>query len=204
MNLHRDAAGFKMAKKKVKTVWQMINWKKINYWEIITYIIYAIIILFAITAILSKFSIGGIKLLTVQSGSMEPALKMGSVVFVKSQENYQKGEIITFRTAGNLKDTTTHRIVGIEEKDGTIYFQTQGDANKTPDGQLVPKDWVVGKVKFAIPYIGYPIAFARTLPGLIILIIIPATIIIYDEILKIREELAKRKSASRRRAKKGK
>jgi signal peptidase len=206
-------------KKKVKTIWEMIDWKKIslkkinqkkiNYWKIISTIIYIIVIVFAITAILSRFSIGGIKLLTVQSGSMEPAIKTGSVVFVKSENNYQKGIIITYRKAGSLKETITHRIVGIQTKDSTIYFQTKGDANNAPDSQFVPKDWVVGKVLFGIPYIGYPIAFVRTLPGLIILIIIPATIIIYDEISKIKRELVhrkyvKRKKINKKKAKKGK
>ncbi len=181
----------------MKTVWQMINWKKINYWKIVTYIIYAIVIIFAITAILAKFSIGGIKLLTVQSGSMEPAIKMGSVVFVKSQDNYQKGGIITFKNSNNPKETTTHRIIDIKKENNLIQYQTRGDANNAPDSQWADNSLVVGKVKFAIPYIGYPIGFARTLPGLIILIIIPATIIIYDEILNIRKEIKKRRRTKR-------
>ncbi len=181
---------------KTKKNWHKIDWKKINYWQIITYIIYVIVIVFAISAILSRFSIGGVKLLTVQSGSMEPAIKMGSVVFAKSQNEYLKNNIITFRTSASLEETTTHRIVDTIEEDGVIQFQTQGDANGTPDGQLIPKDWVVGKAKFAIPYLGYPVAFVKTLPGLIILVIIPAVIIIYDEVLNIKKELAKRKKSS--------
>ncbi len=181
-----------------------INWKKVNYWQIITYIIYALVIIFAISAILSRFSVGGVRLLTVQSGSMEPAIKMGSVVFVKAQDNYKIGDIITFRTSASLEETTTHRIVDVIEEDDITYFQTQGDANGTPDGQLIPKDWVVGKAKFAIPYLGYPVAFVKTLPGLIILVIIPAIIIIYDEILNIKKELAKKKENKLKLAKKGK
>ncbi len=189
----------------MKTIWQQINWKKINYWQILTYTIYVIIVIFAISAILSRFSIGGIRVLNVYSGSMESAIKMGSVVFVKSQDNYAKNDIITFRTSASLKETTTHRIIDIIEEDGVVQFQTQGDANGTPDGQLTPKDWVMGKVKFAIPYLGYPVAFVRTLPGLIILVIVPAVIIIYDEILNIKKELAKRKKKNKPNlAKKGK
>jgi signal peptidase len=191
-------------KEKIKTIWEILNKKKINYWKIITYIIYTFIIIFAVTAILSKFSIGGVKLLTVQSGSMEPKIKVGSLVFIKSQKNYQKNDIITFRTNASLKETTTHRIVKISQKNETTYFQTKGDANNAPDSQPVPKDWILGKVKFSIPYIGYPIIFARTIPGLIILIIIPATIIIYDEIIKIKGEVVNRRFVKRKRKVKNK
>lgn len=166
----------------------MTNWKKINYWKIITYIIYIIVILFAITAIMSRFSIGGVKLLTVQSGSMEPAIKTGSLVFVKSQNEYLKGDIITFKNSKDSKDTITHRIFDIKNINGVNEIQSKGDANNAPDADLIPKSLILGKVEFAIPYIGYSIGFSRTLPGLIVLIIVPATIIIYDEISKIKRE----------------
>ena len=52
---------------------------------------------------------------------------------------------------------------------------------------------MIGKVISKIPYIGYPISFTRTLPGVIILIVIPATIIIYEEVGNIRKEWRKRK-----------
>ena len=176
----------------MKTVWQMINWKKINYWKIITYIIYVIVILFAITAILSRFSIGGIKLFTVQSGSMEPTIKAGSMAFVKSEKNYNVNDIITYQERTNPKETITHRIVK-KENTGVDRYTTQGDANGSADSNIVLFPQIIGKVIFAIPYFGYPVAFVRTLPGLIILIIVPAIIIIYDEISNIKKELAKRK-----------
>src|SRR4030042_2862727 len=98
-----------------KTIWQMINWKKIKIWPIVTAIIYLIVIVFAITALMSKFSIGGIKLFTVQSGSMEPAIKAGSMVVVKAQSDYQIKDVVTFRGQENQQKTTTHRII---RKDG--------------------------------------------------------------------------------------
>jgi len=47
----------------------------------------------------------------------------------------------------------------------------------------------VGKVELSIPFVGYPIAFAKTLPGLIVLIIVPGTIIVYNELLNIKKEI---------------
>jgi hypothetical protein len=46
-------------------------------------------------------------------------------------------------------------------------------------------------MEFAIPLMGYVISFARTREGLIILVIVPAVIIVYSEILNIKTQLVK-------------
>lgn len=153
-----------------------------------SYLLYILIFLFALAIISSKFSPKGFYLLTVQSGSMEPAIRTGSLIVVKSQGNYQKENIITFYSASGSKDTTTHRIVAVIDGKGERNFQTQGDANGTPDGNLIPESRVIGRVIGKVPYAGYAVAFARTLPGLVIIIIIPATIIVYEEMKKIHHE----------------
>jgi len=165
-----------------------------NYWNIITYIIYAIVIIFAILAISAKFSLFGIRLLVVKSGSMEPAIKTGSLVIDKKMPEYRLGDIITFNDHENQKETTTHRIVDIDTQGGSNLFITQGDTNNSPDSVKITSDQILGKVRFTIPYFGYVVAFTRTWPGVVILIIIPATIIIYDEINNIKKEWAKRKA----------
>lgn len=168
--------------------------KKIQIWPIITYILYGVVILFALFALSSKLPIpGNFKLLTVMSGSMEPTVKIGSLVIVKPANDYQVNDIITFRNLEKPQNTTTHRIVKIIDREGTFYMTTQGDANGTPDSVEVRQDTIIGKVRLTIPYLGYPIAFSKTVPGLIIFVIIPAIIIIYDEILNIKREIKKRR-----------
>ena len=167
--------------------------KKHDYWKIVTYIIYAIVIIFAILAISAKFSFFGIRMLVVKSGSMEPAIKTGSLVIDKELSNYSINDIVTYKNRENPNETTTHRIVDEEIQGNIKLFTTQGDANGSPDSEKVTQDRILGKVIIDIPILGYIVAFARTWPGVIILIIIPATIIIYDEINKIKNELKKRK-----------
>lgn len=166
--------------------------KKNKIIKVVTYLIYVLLIFFTLSAISSKISAGGLHFLTVQSGSMEPTIKMGSLVIVKKQTDYKVDDIITFYSTSKSKETTTHRIVNLVQ-DQVLKYQTQGDANGTPDGILIPKTWVVGKVISHVTYLGYPISFSRTLLGLVILIVIPATIIIYEEIKKIKKEWAKLK-----------
>ena len=101
--------------KKNQTIWSRINWKKINFWKIITYIVFSLVLIFALAAILSKFSIFGIKLYTVQSGSMEPTIKTGSLVLTKFQNDYQVNDIVTFKIIENVtqnskENTITHSI----------------------------------------------------------------------------------------------
>lgn len=172
--------------------------KKTNYWNILTYIIYAIVIIFAFLAISAKLSLGGIRMLVVKSGSMEPIIKTGALVIDKSESEYKVGDIVTFKDRENPNETITHRLVAKETQNNIALFTTQGDANGTPDSTKVTQDRILGKVVFNIPYLGYIVAFARTMPGLIILVIIPATIIIYDEANKIKKELILRKKREKK------
>ena len=127
---------------------------------------------------------GNYKLMVVLSGSMEPEIKTGSVVIVKPEIFYKAGDVITFREINNPKIATTHRIFAISE-DGII---TKGDANKSTDSAKVAGGQIIGKTVFSLPYLGYPVSFAKTQQGLLALVIIPAVIIIYSEILTIKNE----------------
>jgi signal peptidase len=159
-----------------------------NYMKIITYFVYTVVVIFAFLAISSKFSIGGFKLLVVRSGSMEPAIKTGSMVIDKSFNDYNVGNIVTFKNKDKPKETTTHRIANIKYQGDIKLFTTKGDANDSADSEQIAQDRIEGKVIFSIPYFGYAASFARTLPGLIFIIVIPATIIVYEEMKKIHYE----------------
>jgi signal peptidase len=135
-----------------------------------------------------------IEILSVMSGSMEPAIHVGSVVVVKPIAEYKVGDIITFKAYdknSKSKDKSvniTHRIYEVGESDGQVTFIVKGDANNAPDGGKVYKGQVVGKELFSVPWLGYLLVYIKTLPGLILLIVIPATIIVYEEVRKIHRE----------------
>jgi signal peptidase I len=167
-------------------------------WDIIKNTILGLVILFALIIIISSLSLGGNKMYVVKSGSMEPKIHVGSVVFDKPQKEYGVGDVITFKILGT-KDTVTHRIVEVvPDAKNEIFYRVKGDANQTADPSLVAKANVVGKQNFSVPLLGYLVGFIKTLPGLIVLIIIPAVIIIYDEIANINTEVAKIKAAKRK------
>jgi signal peptidase len=173
-----------------------ISWKllrNIVYWLIVL----VLVIIAGVTAVSALDIPGSIKLYTVQSGSMAPVISTGSLVLSKPMNEYQTGDVITFkaekdRLTKNPKNTTTHRIHEIKETVlGQVEYVTKGDANDTPDSQIVTKDLVLGKTILSIPFLGYPVSFAKTMKGLVILIIIPATMIVYSEMLNIKKEAKK-------------
>jgi signal peptidase len=160
---------------------------KVLYW-----LVFAVLLLVAGVIAVSGLKIpGNYKIFSVQSGSMAPAIKTGAVVIIKPFDSYQKGDVITIQDPANPKNTVTHRIFEIKEKNGLVSYVTKGDANNTPDTEARLKGNVLGKVMFSIPLLGYPIGFAKTRDGLIILVIVPATLIIYSEVISIKNETVK-------------
>jgi signal peptidase len=131
----------------------------------------------------------------VYTGSMEPAIPVGSIVVIKpaDPDSLKVGDIICFKVETEYPKTVTHRIIGITSQG----FITKGDANEDPDQWIVKKENVIGKVIAVIPLLGYLGYFVRTPIGFIILIIIPATLIIILEIREIIKETTKRKQQTK-------
>ena len=136
---------------------------------------------------------GNYQIKVVLSGSMEPAIHTGSVVVIKPVDNYKIDDIITFGKDTKKDIPTTHRIVEMRVLSGEMLYKTKGDANNAADSQEVKESEVVGKMLFSVPYAGYLIDFARQPTGFILLVIIPAFIIIGDEIRKVWVEVKKMK-----------
>lgn len=146
----------------------------------------SILIVLAIFFLLSQLNLpGNYRVFLVQSGSMSPALNTGDVVIVKPISSYQINDIVTFNSHQNF--TVTHRITQLDDNS----FITKGDANSVVDQEQVNRSQVLGKVFITIPKIGYFIMFVKSLPGLIVLIIIPSTLIIYQEFLEIKKNIKK-------------
>jgi signal peptidase I len=114
---------------------------------------------------------------------MEPAIKTASLIVSMPSDIYNPGDIITFNT-NSANDTTTHRIEFKNYENGLTNdptFLTSGDANDDIDTGKVQKSDIIGKVILSVPYVGYFVEFAKTPQGFIFLIVVPATIVVYEE-----------------------
>lgn len=154
--------------------------------------LYTFVILIGILLLVTLFPIdGNFQVKIVSSGSMEPAIKVGSIVVIKPHSQYGVGDIVTFGGKKKNEIPTTHRIVSSRVSSGTLLFATKGDANNAVDPSEITEKDIVGKVLFSVPFIGYIIDFARKPVGIILIIVIPAFFIVYDEVVKIIKEVKK-------------
>ena len=158
--------------------------------KILQYIFFVVIVIIVLGVIAPLLPIpGNYQILVVQSGSMAPAIKMGSMVVVKPAESYAINDVITFGEMGKDKTPITHRIHDIRVQEGKSIYITKGDANEDIDQKEISGNEVIGKVLFDIPYLGYAVDTAKKPWGFAALIIIPALIIVFDEIRKIWKEI---------------
>lgn len=148
-------------------------------------------------------SIYGYKPLNVLGGSMEPAIKLGSVIIIKktAADQLRKGDIVTYRPLienndGQNVTLTTHRINKVYKDNSGTSFETKGDANKTSDGNKITEKEIVGKVVANLPYLGTLGSLARSRNGFLLLVVLPGLVIIFTEIRNIIKQLRPIKGTS--------
>ncbi|MFW9828456.1 MAG: signal peptidase I [Candidatus Thorarchaeota archaeon] len=153
-------------------------------------------------------------MVVVVSGSMEPNLLKGDLLFLQGKESSQiktgtiadkQGDIIVFDARGlpgwihPPNDPIVHRVVD-KWYDGGWFFRTKGDANPIIDDAPVPESRIIGVVVGRIPYIGW-VKIILTDSGLLIplLIVVSALLIISIiwDILKKDDKLKNNKNGEK-------
>lgn len=125
----------------------------------------------------------------VLSGSMEPKIQTGAVVWVNENDtNVEVGDIVAYQLDNGT--AVTHRIV--EENNG--MYVTKGDANETEDLALVSQDQIIGTYAFSIPVIGYVISTVRS-NMLILIPVVCFILIVLIADASLNEVKGKRKKA---------
>lgn len=129
----------------------------------------------------------GVRVLSVQSGSMHPAIEKGHAVIVNSvpNESLKVGDVITFRaTNQDNAVTVTHRVLELPSEATSGRFITKGDANSSADEPIAPEQ-ITGRVDTQVPLLGSALDFVTTPAGLVLLIYIPALYVVIDELIKL-------------------
>lgn len=136
-------------------------------------------------------TLGGYAPLIVLTGSMEPGIKIGDLIFVKEIDasEVEVGDVIAFFDPdGNGTSILTHRVKEISEENGKRYFTTWGDANNGAVDRLpVPEEKLVGRyTDFRIPGAGNVAMFMQTTAGLIICVFLPLVLLVGWDIYRRR------------------
>ncbi|MHA1793341.1 MAG: signal peptidase I [Promethearchaeota archaeon] len=114
-----------------------------------------------------------IPVVVVSSGSMEPTINEGDILFIKNvsakdiqsgDHDARTGDVIVYETKGvwnhPISEPVVHRVINKSYHDGKYWFICQGDANPVADPGYyppveIPEDKVYGKVVGVIPKIGW-------------------------------------------------
>ena len=107
----------------------------------------------------------GVRIYSVISGSMEPAIPTGSLLYITEAqpEEIKEEEVIAFYGVKDSASIITHRV--IENRVVMGEFITKGDANQTQDMNPVPYDNFIGKVAYTIPKAGKAAELFTSLEG---------------------------------------
>ncbi|MFI5268329.1 MAG: signal peptidase I [Chloroflexota bacterium] len=145
----------------------------------------AVLLLVGLTAVPAAL---GYKTYVVLSGSMEPAIKTGAVIFAQAvaPTSLKVGDVIVYNRT-DIEERVTHRIVEMNDvSSGKPTFVTKGDANGAPDAWTVQYSGnTAGKVLFSIPYVGYVNHALETPQGRMLFVIVPVLVLSIMWLLQI-------------------
>ena len=127
--------------------------------------IIAVVIMASLSLVIPKLF--GMSTYNVISGSMEPTLSVGSIVYAQPTEfdKLTNGDIIAYEAGASV---VTHRIDQIDSQYKLIT--TKGDANRAADVMPVAYTNVIGKVVAHLPFLGYVAAGLSSIIGKLVAI----------------------------------
>lgn len=136
----------------------------------------------------------GYKPFIVLSGSMEPSIMTGDMVFVKETDpdSLKVGDVIAYKSGSAV---VTHRIVEVKSENGETRYVTQGDANNAADQGLVKPADVEGIYQRRVAGAGNLAMFMQTTTGMILFVVCPLVLFVLWDV--IRRQLESRKEVSR-------
>lgn len=117
--------------------------------RIVGILILLLVIGFSLSLLLPRFL--GYQVYNIMSGSMEPAIPAGSLIYVKDlePEDVAEGDVIVFEMDGSV---VAHRVVQNRFVEGE--FVTKGDANAGEDLFNVRYGDLLGRVTAHVPRLG--------------------------------------------------
>lgn len=132
-------------------------------------------------------TIFGYSVFRVQTDSMEPTLEVGDVIIDKKvpANEIKKGDIVTYDClSGSLAgQTITHRVVTEpENKNGTYYYQTQGDRAGAELDAVISYDQIEGKMINKVPWMNKIYSFFLSPYGLVAFIVVILVLFGYEMI----------------------
>lgn len=162
--------------------------------QIIYILIFILVILMLIVVILQRstdnsVSLGGFRLFTIATGSMEPKYKVGDILISKEIEpsEIKVGDDIVYKgEKGVLKDRAiTHQVISIEKiENGNYKIITKGINNTEQDPEIT-QNQVYGKVIYKVHTLSFIGKMITNIYVFYFLVFVPIAFIIFRQIKNI-------------------
>lgn len=138
-------------------------------------------------------NVGGRVLLNIQTDSMKPVINPGDLIITKQYDNedIKVNDIISFFAFE--QDTTiikTHRVIKVNNVDGTITYTTKGDNSPAQDDLELTKNDIVAVYESAdydgirIKFVGKIFSFLQSQVGFFFCIILPLLVFFIYQLYK--------------------
>ncbi|MGN0114614.1 MAG: signal peptidase I [Acutalibacteraceae bacterium] len=171
-------------KKCVKVIFNVVAWIVLIFSLLVT------LLVFTADRNNGTASLFGFIPMTVESDSMKPTFATDDMIIcreIDDIENLKEGDVISFWTIiEGQKVKNTHRIVKINEVNGTKNFVTRGDNNSRDDDISVYGVDIIGKwTGVRLNGFGKVMNFLRTQTGFFICVLIPIALFFLFELYKL-------------------
>ena len=158
--------------------------------NILYILLFVIVLLMLVVVILQRasdnsISLGGYRLFTVATGSMEPKYEVGDILISKeiNPKDIQIGDDIVYRgKEGSFNGkVVTHQVVSIRDEEGNKKIITKGIANTEEDPEI-DSTQVYGKVIYKVQTLSFISQIIKNIYVFYFIIFVPIAIIIFRQI----------------------
>lgn len=157
-------------------------------WNILYTLLFIIVVFLLIIVVMQRvtnndITIGGIRMFSVETGSMVPVYNIGDVLIAKEiePEEIKVGDDIVYKGEEKTYNdkVITHRVKFIEKQDdGNYKIITQGVANDLEDPEI-NQTQVYGKVIYKVRTLGFLTRLTKNVYTFYFIIFIPIAMIIF-------------------------
>lgn len=157
-------------------------------WNILYTLLFIVVVFLLIIVVMQRvtnndITIGGIRMFSVETGSMVPVYNIGDVLIAKEiePEEIKVGDDIVYKGEEETYSdkVITHRVKSTEkQEDGNYKIITQGVANDLEDPEI-NQTQVYGKVIYKVRTLGFLTRLTKNVYTFYFIIFIPIAMIIF-------------------------
>lgn len=139
----------------------------------------------------NNFAIGGIRVFTIITGSMEPVYKVGDMIISieTNPEKIEVGDNVVYKGfKGDFKDKiVTHQVIDKKQSDNGYTFITKG-VNNTIEDPEIKEEQIIGKVIYKTVILSFISRLINNSSVFFFVVFIPFVVLVFFEIIETIEE----------------